>query len=55
MVKDARGRTAADVAMGNNAAGSRLSYDPHPETAALLRKLMADANTSVADNVSGTK
>src|SRR5205823_406018 len=35
-VKDTRGRTAAEIAMGsNNAASGRLSVEPHPETAAL--------------------
>ncbi len=51
MVKDARGRTAADIAMGNNSlASGRSSSEPHPETAALLRQLMAGANPPVADN-----
>jgi ankyrin repeat protein len=51
MVKDARGRTAADVAMGNNAGASgRTSQEPHPETAALLRQLMAGGSPPVADN-----
>jgi len=56
MVKDARGRTAADVAMGNNAGASgRSSSEPHPETAALLRRLMAGASPPVADNSTGAK
>jgi ankyrin repeat protein len=51
MVKDVHGRTAADVAMGNSAGASgRLSSNAHPETAALLKKLMADATAPVADN-----
>jgi ankyrin repeat protein len=56
MVKDARGRTAADIAMGNNAGASgRTSAEPHPETAALLRQLMASANPPVADNSPGAQ
>jgi ankyrin repeat protein len=56
MVKDVRGRTAADVAMGNNAGASgRTSQEPHPETAALLRQLMASASPPVADNSQGAK
>jgi ankyrin repeat protein len=44
-IKDARGRTAADIATGNNAAASgRASVEPHPETAALLRQLMEAAS-----------
>jgi uncharacterized protein len=50
-VKDSRGRTAADVAMGGPSSSGRASAEPHPETAALLRKLMAAAtNTPVANN-----
>jgi ankyrin repeat protein len=51
MVKDSRGRTAADVAMGGPSSSGRASAEPHPDTAALLRKLMAVAtNTPVANN-----
>jgi len=51
-VKDSRGRTAADIAMGNNGGASgRASVEPHPETAALLRQLMADARPPVAGNL----
>lgn len=40
--KDARGRTAADIAQGDSSAASgRAGIEPHPETAALLRQLMA--------------
>jgi ankyrin repeat protein len=47
--KDSRGRTAADVAMGTGGASGRATSQSHPDTAALLRKLMA-ANSPVADN-----
>ena len=51
-VKDSRGRTAADIAMGNNGGASgRASVEAHPETAALLRQLMADARPPVAGNL----
>jgi uncharacterized protein len=51
-IKDARGRTAADIAMGNTGGASgRASVEPHPETAALLRQLMADARPPVAGNL----
>ncbi len=41
-VKDAQGRTAADIAMGTaGGASGRASAQSHPETAALLRQLMA--------------
>jgi ankyrin repeat protein len=47
MIKDAHGRTAADIAMGNSGGASgRASVEAHPETAALLRQLMAAAQTS---------
>lgn len=49
MVKDSRGRTAADIAMGVAGSSGRATSQAHPETAALLRKLMA-ANTPVASN-----
>jgi ankyrin repeat protein len=56
MIKDARGRTAADVAMGTNGGGSgRASVTPHPETAALLKQLMAGAGAPVADNLQTAK
>ncbi len=48
-VKDSRGKTAADIAMGTGGASGRATSQSHPDTAALLRKLMA-ANTPVADN-----
>jgi ankyrin repeat protein len=51
MAKDARGRTAADVALGSASASGRASAEAHPETAALLRQLMADAAQPTADNV----
>jgi hypothetical protein len=44
MAKDARGRTAADVAAGSaGGASGRASSEAHPETAALLHELMARA------------
>lgn len=47
LAKDARGRTAADIAMGiSNGGSGRLSFTPHPETAALLRALIAKAGTA---------
>jgi len=48
-IKDSRGRTAADIAMGVAGSSGRATSQSHPETAALLRKLMA-ANTPVASN-----
>lgn len=51
-IKDAHGRTAADIAMGNNGGASgRASVAAHPQTAALLRQLMADARPPVAGNL----
>jgi uncharacterized protein len=56
MVKDLRGRTAADIAMGSNSAASgRFSTTAHPDTAALLRQLMAGAGSPVANNSQGAK
>jgi len=50
--KDAHGHTAADIAMGNSGGASgRASVEAHPETAALLRQLMADARPPVAGNL----
>ncbi|MBX5461848.1 MAG: ankyrin repeat domain-containing protein [Steroidobacteraceae bacterium] len=50
--KDAQGRTAADIARGSSGGASgRASAEAHPETEALLRKLMAEANPPVASNV----
>lgn len=44
--KDARGRTAADVALGDaSSASGRAGSDPQPKTAALLRDLMASNKT----------
>jgi len=42
-VKDARGHTAADIAQGTASSSGRAFSEPHPETAALLRSLMAAA------------
>jgi len=42
--KDGRGRTAADIAMGSASSSGRLLSEPHPQTAALLRQLMAAAS-----------
>jgi ankyrin repeat protein len=41
LAKDARGRTAADIAMGSASSSGRGSSDPHPATVALLRQLVA--------------
>lgn len=50
--KDAHGHTAADIAMGNSGGASgRASVEAHPETAALLRQLMADVRPPVAGNL----
>jgi ankyrin repeat protein len=43
-IKDARGRTAADVAKGGVGAFGRIEQG-HPETVALLNRLMADTGT----------
>jgi uncharacterized protein len=48
MVKDAHGRTAADVAMGGPSTSGRASAASHPETAALLRQMMEHAGAPVA-------
>jgi len=50
MVKDARGRTAADVAAGSPGSSGRASSEPHPETATLLRQLMARDAQPIASN-----
>jgi ankyrin repeat protein len=50
MAKDARGRTAADVALGSASSSGRASAEAHPETAALLRQLMADGAQPIATN-----
>ncbi len=42
-IKDARGRDAADAALGTGSASGRSGSDPQPKTAALLRELMASA------------
>jgi ankyrin repeat protein len=44
-IKDARGRTAADVANGVGGGGFGRVADTYPETAALLKKLMADTGS----------
>jgi ankyrin repeat protein len=46
LAKDARGRTAADIAEGSASSSGRASAAAHPETAALLRKLMEGASTA---------
>jgi hypothetical protein len=38
--KDAQGRTAADIAHGAETSSGRAAALPHPDTEALLRKLM---------------
>jgi uncharacterized protein len=50
MAKDARGRTAADVALGSASSSGRASAEAHPETAALLRQLMANGAQPIATN-----
>jgi ankyrin repeat protein len=50
MAKDARGRTAADVALGSASSSGRASAEAHPETAALLRQLMANGAQPIAAN-----
>lgn len=44
-IKDTRGRTAADVAAGVSAGGFGPAPSPHPDTAALLKKLTADTGS----------
>jgi uncharacterized protein len=48
LAKDARGRTAADIATGTASSSGRASAEPHPETAELLRRLMAQASAPLA-------
>jgi ankyrin repeat protein len=50
MVKDGRGRTAADVAAGSPGSSGRASSEPHPETAALLRELMLKDSHPIVSN-----
>ena len=44
-IKDARGRDAADAAMGSSTGSGRAGSDPQPQTAALLRQLMASTTS----------
>lgn len=44
-IKDARGKDAADAAMGSSTGSGRAGSDPQPQTAALLRQLMASATS----------
>jgi ankyrin repeat protein len=44
LAKDARGRTAADIAAGTSSSSGRATAEAHPETAALLRRLMEGAS-----------
>jgi hypothetical protein len=44
MAQDSRGRTAADIAKGAASSSGRAAAQPHPETEALLRKLMTQTN-----------
>jgi ankyrin repeat protein len=44
LAKDAQGRTAADIAKGAAGSSGRAASIPHPETEALLRKLMAEGS-----------
>jgi uncharacterized protein len=46
--KDAQGRTAADIAKGAASSSGRSVSQPHPETEALLRQLMAGKSPSTA-------
>jgi ankyrin repeat protein len=48
VAKDAQGRTAADIAKGSATSSGRSSSQPHPETEALLRQLMASASPPTA-------
>ena len=41
LAQDAQGRTAADIAKGSSTGSGRGAIQPHPETEALLRSLMA--------------
>jgi ankyrin repeat protein len=50
LAKDSHGRTAADVAMGTASASGRAASEAHPETAALLRQLMANSTQPIARN-----
>ena len=52
MAKDAQGRTAADIAQGSPSSSGRGASAAHPETEALLRQLMSDANP-LANNTAG--
>jgi len=55
MAKDARGRTAVDVAMGSAGSSGRASSEPHPQTVALLRQLMAQSPPVAAATVPGAR
>jgi ankyrin repeat protein len=50
LAKDARGRTPADIAGGSASSSGRSTAEAHPETAALLRRMMAQVSTPVAAN-----
>ncbi|HXS26317.1 MAG TPA: ankyrin repeat domain-containing protein [Steroidobacteraceae bacterium] len=50
-VKDTRGRTAADIAQGSASSSGRSFSEPHPQTAALLRALMAAAGAPAAASI----
>jgi ankyrin repeat protein len=50
LAKDGHGRTAADVAMGSASTSGRAAAEAHPETAALLRQLMANSTQPTARN-----
>ena len=53
--KDAQGRTAADIARGSASSSGRAASQPHPETEALLRQLMAGVNPPTASNTAPEK
>jgi len=46
--RDAQGRTAADIAKGAASSSGRSVSQPHPETEALLRQLMANKTPPTA-------
>ena len=50
LAQDSHGRTAADVAMGSASTSGRAASEAHPETAALLRQLMANSTQPTARN-----
>jgi ankyrin repeat protein len=51
MAQDTQGRTAADIAKGAASSSGRSTSQPHPETEALLRQLMAGKNPPTASTL----